>query len=593
MIHLRRILCPRPFGFALGLALLAAAMPGALASTAVLREPVEEGVTAALQGGRAIFLEVRPPNRREARNFYTRYLANPADANRYRDRLAAAIPYGQLNARTQRRALEALFPQDYVDEAGWWHFVSVEGEEGVESWWAIAEWLTGRGTAYREIMALPENEGLDATLRKGQRLLVPKELLIEEMRRPSPHRAPPIVPADPPPAPVAADAPPPTMVNGELEYGQDGQGPYAAYRLKRGEALYSSVVVRFTDFRDNRDILNACGIIAKRSGIADVHDIDAGHRIIIPREMLSARYQPRDSVERQAYEDSLREARRLQDQRVRTRNLEGVVVVLDPGHGGRDHGASQPQLGLYEDELNYDIACRIKRLLETRTQARVYMTVFDPVQKYEPTNRTRFTHDTHEVLLTTPPYDNTDARVSANLRWYLANSIFRRERARGVDERKIIFASIHCDALFNSKMRGAMVYIPGAAYRRDQEQPMGAVYAQFQEAREQLMVRTTSAERQRDEALSRNFAETFLDSLRTHRPPIKVHDTGDPIRNVIRQSGGRAYVPAVLRNNMIPTKVLIEAANMTNPTDCERLADPRWREWFAEAFVRALEAHFN
>jgi N-acetylmuramoyl-L-alanine amidase len=79
----------------------------------------------------------------------------------------------------------------------------------------------------------------------------------------------------------------------------------------------------------------------------------------------------------------------------------------------------------------------------------------------------------------------------------------------------------------------------------------------------------------------------------TNDPPLKVHDAGDPIRNVIRQSGGRAYVPAVLRNAQVPTKVLIEVANMTNPADQKHLANPEWRQWFAEAFVNALRDNFN
>jgi N-acetylmuramoyl-L-alanine amidase len=53
------------------------------------------------------------------------------------------------------------------------------------------------------------------------------------------------------------------------------------------------------------------------------------------------------------------------------------------------------------------------------------------------------------------------------------------------------------------------------------------------------------------------------------------------------------YVPAVLRNTAVPTKILIEMANMNNPTDCSRLADPEWRETFAEAYVDALKAYFG
>jgi N-acetylmuramoyl-L-alanine amidase len=37
----------------------------------------------------------------------------------------------------------------------------------------------------------------------------------------------------------------------------------------------------------------------------------------------------------------------------------------------------------------------------------------------------------------------------------------------------------------------------------------------------------------------------------------------------------------------------VEAANLTNQADRERLADPNWRQNFAEAYVDALKTHFG
>jgi N-acetylmuramoyl-L-alanine amidase len=220
------------------------------------------------------------------------------------------------------------------------------------------------------------------------------------------------------------------------------------------------------------------------------------------------------------------------------------------------------------------------------------LTIQDPNQQYKPSNVTCFSHDTDEVILTSPVYPNEDAHVSANLRWYLANEIYRKELKNGTPSDKVIFASLHCDALYTPQLRGAMVYVPGAQYRRDSEQPGGAIYANYSEVKQQPVVKTTYAQRVEDEALSRNFAQTLLNCLQANDPPIKVHDAGDPIRNVIRQSGGRAYVPAVLRNAVIPTKVLVETANLTNTVDCQRVADPQWRQGFANSFVVALRKHF-
>ena len=175
---------------------------------------------------------------------------------------------------------------------------------------------------------------------------------------------------------------------GLLEYHGDIKDGYAVYKLQSGESLYSAVVVRFTDYGDNESILAACAHIAKQSGIENVHCIPAGQRIVIPMEMLSGRFQPQGSEQRIAYEAIREEEQRLTKERVHSKDLEGIIVILDPGHGGRDHGAAVENLGLYEDEINYDIVCRIKTLLEKQTSARIHITTHDPKQKYTVTDST-------------------------------------------------------------------------------------------------------------------------------------------------------------------------------------------------------------
>jgi len=550
----------------------------------VVRQEIEPGVFASVRNGEMLILECRMPTGDSAiKGLLDQYLADTNEWTLYRSASSVAIRFERLNPRAQRKFLEALFPDDYVDEAGWWHAIAFEGEYA-ENFEAMAQWFTGQAANAGAIRQAPQNRNVAPRPNRGQRILIPAQLLNEVMRVPTP-RPPPLVAKEEPLLPTPA--------YGELTYAQDREGNYAVYRLKRGEALYSSVVVRFTDIRENADIHDAIRIVAARSGLGDPNRVREGQRIFIPTEMLADRYQPEGSERRQNYEAVRQEARALQQTRVRSKDLDGVVIVLDPGHGGRDKGASHPESGLYEDALNYDIVSRIKRILETTTQARVYVTLLDPDQGYEPQDRSRFSPDTQKILLTTPNYPNHDARISANLRWYLVNRIYREELKKGTDKNKMLFASIHCDALFNEKLRGAMVYVPGAEYRRDREHPNGMIYATYAEVREQGAVTTTAAMRRQDEAMSRNFAEVLLENLRHHNPPIYVHSTGDPIRNVIRQSGGVAYVPAVIRNTLIPTKVLVECANLTNPTDRKNLADPHWRQAFAEAFVEAVKDHFG
>ncbi len=538
-----------------------------------------------MRNGRSLFLECHPPHGKAAEIFLTRYLAQPTDWKVYAGKGAVAIRFEALKPEVQRELLLAVFKYDYVDETGWVHEVRfAHGGRSQETLWNLCEWLTGNGFNQSKVKAA--NSLPDVSVKPGQRILVPNALLREVMRKPTPERNPETLPTQ------VERAKPST---GLLSYGQDAEGPYALYRLERGEAsLYTPVVVRFTDYREHSDILAACEKIQRRSGIRDVREMKPGQAIKIPLDMLSARVLPADHPHRQAYEASLIEAARLRAQPARARNLEGVVVILDPGHGGKDPGADAFDLGyqLYEDELCYDLACRIKRLLEQETAAKVCMIVRDRSQGFAPVGTRKFHHDEDEEVLTTPPYPCLRPNYSAHLRWYLANALYRQALQSGIDKRKVIFTSIHCDALFDGTLRGTMIYIPGAQYRNENEQPKPeSFYAGFAEARDHLQVRSTPAQRREDEALSRNFSEVLLEELGKKR--VRRHKESAPIRNVIRQSNGEYYVPAVLRNTEIPTKILLEAANMTNRVDGSRLADPDWRQLFAEAYVNALKSHFG
>lgn len=550
-----------------------------------VREPVDEYATASFRNGRVLFLECRPPSGDAAKGFLTRYLDESANWQTYAGKGAIAIPFAQLNPATRRKVLLSIFRADFVNEQGWHHTV-LQGGRDQETLWTLAEWLTGKGTNHEAIAKL--NSLPAGNLQTGQKILFPMNLLIEVMREPTE-------------TPLVEDLQQAASEPSELDlsqaaqdltYKRRGSKQYAVYRLKPGEALYTAVVVRFTDFRENVYILPACDTIQEESRIKDVHDMKPGTEIYIPVDMLSDRFKPESSRERKEYEATIAEANRLRGQ-VTSKDLDGVVVILDSGHGGKDWGTStvNESFSLYEDEINYDIMCRVKRILETQTRAKVYVTMLDPDQGYEPQDVEWFAQDEDEIVLSSPNYWNGNSTTSANLRWYVANSIYRKETKAGVDPRKVIFTSFHCDALFNEKLRGAMVYLPGAAWRRDRESFSPATYGKYAEYKEQPEARSTAEERRRDEALSRNFAVTLLDEL--GKAQIKRHSVGDPIRRVIRQDGGKEYVVAVLRNTMVPTKVLIECANLTNPTDCKWVSQPWWRQRFAEAYVEALKAHYR
>jgi len=563
------------------LSALACALAPDVRADEVIRRPLESGVYAMGKDGLVFGLEVIAAQGGATQRVLAKYLAIESEWGAYRGRTGTFVPISRLKAEHQRRVLLAVFERDAVTAEGWYHQTAF----GSETLWAVCALITGNGANHTQILADPYNGSLPATLPRGTTVLIPAKFLDKTMRQVTPDRV---------PAPSLFQEPAPDLasLDGALRYGKDGEGGYASYILKRGESLYTSVVARFTDFHENADILKACELVAARSRIRDVTDIDAGHEIRIPIDMLSSRYQPKGTAERDEFDKVMAEAQRFKSNPIRSQGLAGVVVILDPGHGGNDPGTQYSRGGLHEDEINYDIACRIKALLERETSARVHMTMIDRSSGFTASNSGTFANDNDEELLTTPRHKNSNgATVSANLRWMLVNSIYATELKRGTDPNKVVFTSVHTDNLYNEKMRGAMVYIPGAQYRSQQEGPRDAIYASYQEGKTHNRFISTAGERRRDEALSRNLADMVISELQ--RKQIKCHDQGDPIRTKVQKTRTKAYVPAVIRNTKVPTKILIETANLNNATDRGRLSDPSWRQAFAEAYVDALKRYYG
>jgi N-acetylmuramoyl-L-alanine amidase len=397
----------------------------------------------------------------------------------------------------------------------------------------------------------------------------------------------------PPPAggEAAPPAPPPSrrpVAQGanELTYGKDAQGPYALYRLKRGEALYSAVVVRFTGRVDVQEVNDLTGRVAERSGIRDVTRMPVGSKVRIPLDLLLAEYLPRDDSRRQEWERHQAEVERYTNPAPRTRNLEGVAVILDAGHGGRDIGAAHN--GVWEHDYVYDVLCRVKSILETRTRARVIPTIRDRRDGYKVQESTKLKRNQSEVLLTDPPFPLSGTVPSVNLRWYLSNSWYRKLVREGTDPSKVVFTSFHADARHPS-MAGAMVYVPGAEFRAGRYGSQREVYARYREAREEPYVSFTRTERERSEGLSRQFADDLMESFGDGG--VSVHPYQPVRERIIRR--GRAWVPAVLRCNEVPVEVLIEISNLSNPQDSRSLADPVYRQKVAESYVDALGRYFD
>ncbi len=498
-----------------------------------------------------------------------------AESNGGRRELLAGVryrvPIDLLSPEMRLRALRALFPEDQVAEDGWQHRVRGVGPLGRESLWHVASWFTGKGENFRAIREL--NELADDELLRGTTVEVPAELLLPALR----------------------SALPKGDGGFHLDYGRDALGDFAIYRLRPGEALYSGVVVRFTGRIHAQDVNALAADLAKRNGIPDVTDIPVGYRVKIPLDLLQPEFLPPGNPRRVAYETELRESEKFTNP-IRAQGLEGITVILDPGHGGKDAGASMG--GVWESLYVYDIVMRTKRRLETRTAAHVVVTTRDGKEfKIQDADVLPFSRG--HAVLTSPPYPIVDPVFGVHLRWYLANSIFRSitlgspnaksaAKTKRDDEDKVVFLSVHADSLHPS-LRGAMAYIPAASLGADSYGKSGAAYAAFREVQESPYVRLPRDWRTMSEGLSRQLADRVIGAIAARKLPVHPFK---PVREkVIREQ--REWVPAVLRYNAVPAKMLLEVCNLGNDEDRRLIQTRAYREEIATAIVQGLLDYYS
>lgn len=504
----------------------------------------------------------------EARRLPKRFLLRKTEA--------PWLYFEDLSADGKKWALRAAFPDDVWGKDEVKHFVR---HAELESVWLMASHFTGHGQNYDRLEALnPKNP---EKLVAGDLWRIPRELLSKDLGGQG------LAPDRSQPEDGLDDEARVKAYRALLSFDQDKEGKFAAYRLRRGEALWSSVVMRYTDRVDGREVNRAAELIAKRSGIADVRSIQPGTTIRIPVDLLSDPFQLEGS-------QALKEEQEIREEVRRTPKLEagpklgGVRIVLDAGHGGRDKGAMAN--GLWESDFVYDIAMRTKRILEQDTEASVSSTILYPRLGFKTREDIKRPSDVAQIL-TTPPFPidgESPTAVSVNLRWVLANDQFAEFVKKKGDPKKTLFLSFHADSL-HPTARGTMIYVPGAASVPSTYGLAGSRAVRVKEMKASGRVSFSAREKVQGEARSRVFSELLLRELQKAKLPVHGNRA---IRNVIHRDG-KNFVPAAIRHNTAATKVLIEVANLTNEADVENLMDPAFREGYAEAVVRAVRAYYK
>ena len=370
----------RSFGLSLLIVFLAASSSQAYSHA---KKTIEPGLYAEMEGGKKIYLTACATTELDVTDWAARVLANPEKYSKFKHGKCLKVPLAELTEEYQLEVMRGLFKRDSYDQAGWNHKITYTSSRrrGGETLWNISEWFTGDPRNYKDIQ---KHNWMSRRTRlyKNTKIKIPLRLLKPAFRNPILFEI---------AARRAAEGPSAESrrLNGDLTLKTDARGPYASYKVKKGDTIYSNVVMRFTDRVLARDVMDAAKNICRRSGIRDPGKLHPGDEIKIPLDLLSLMYLPPDDPRRQEYERIRREAAKYSNP-VRTAELKGITVILDPGHGGHDPGALGKNR-IYEDEVVYDIMCRIKRLLESTTMAEAIPMMVDKSQQYEPRDVSSFT----------------------------------------------------------------------------------------------------------------------------------------------------------------------------------------------------------
>ncbi len=565
----------------LALGMLLAVAGGTAPAYAKDAREIDEGVTARLEGGRRIVVDVLPERGEGYLALATRMCGTKSAAGALREAnggrrllvgVPVRVPWNLLRKEYRFLALRTLFPRDRPDPRGWIHHSAGATLPVVDvGLWQIALWFTGSGENWTAIAAA--NDLTEPIPPRDRPIVIPNELLRPLFRYQE------------------------TGADGLLTYAEDDEGPVAIYRLRRGEALYSAVVLRFTDAIEgngNGVVRSAVEMISERSGIRNVRDIPVGFPVKIPLDLLATRFLPHNHPRRVLAAIGRSEMATIELPR-QPKTLDGVHVLLDSGHGGEDPGAMLH--GAWESDYTYDVACRVRRLLERETGATVHLIVHDTESGCRISDKESLVRNRKEVITSTPPF-RIDSRsrttAAVHMRWMVANRLFDRlTRREKVPPEKLVFLSLHADSLHRS-VRGAMVYVPGARYRRASFSVRKRTFGRYEEYPPQG-VRFTRRERLRDEKISTRLGEQILEGFRRQKllvhkdRPLRTHI----VRKLRRRRPPSRFVPVVLAANKVPAKALVELVNLNNRQDARTLRDPRARERMARAIVDSLKAFYS
>jgi N-acetylmuramoyl-L-alanine amidase len=489
----------------------------------------------------------------------------------YRNRYIT-FPFKVINNVIRSSALKAIFFNDKADGDSWKHQVTY----GWETTTLIAGLFTKKGIKSRHLVRYNKMRKKGNILKIGDVIKIPWKWISPELalRR------------------VAVKPP--------LKLKQEASGKFFAhYRMKPGETLYSSVVIRFTGRLLNDEVNQVAKKILKLNNIPDAKLIQNRQNIKIPLEWLSEEYLGNQtnnefSSKKAATSGKTKKTKtkknktRIVAKKTKT-NVHKIHVILDSGHGGGDPGTSGGSRKnkdlIFEDEVVYDVSKRMSELLK-KEGVIVHPTLSDPNQR-KPVRFLSNRHDKDEQLLVTPRYSSRNSRVGVNMRVYLVNHIYKKLRKQKVPPENIIFISLHGDSL-HSSLSGVMVYYPDRRLRRGSFRLKSKIYRRIKEYNSKLTFQ--AKDNRYSEKLSKSFGKIIIDEFR--KTKLRTHRVSSAVRGYLYRKGKKT-LPAVLRYSKVPTSVLVEIANLNNRRDRQDLLKSITRQRIAKAISNSIYTHFG
>ncbi|MGY8700989.1 MAG: hypothetical protein ACKVJ3_07495, partial [bacterium] len=283
----------------------------------------------------------------------------------YRNRYIT-FPFKVINNVIRSSALKAVFFKDKADGDYWKHRVTY----GWETTTLIAGLFTKKGIKSGHLVRYNKMRKKGNILKKGDVIKIPWKWISPELalRR------------------VAVKPP--------LKLKQEASGKFFAhYRMKPGETLYSSVVIRFTGRLLNDEVNQVANKILKLNNIPDAKLIQNRQNIKIPLEWLSEEYLGNQTNEEFSAKKAAASSKTTKTKNKKSKTAKTVItkkkvkksktrivakktktnvhkihVILDSGHGGGDPGTSGGSRKnkdlIYEDEVVYDVSKRMSEILK-------------------------------------------------------------------------------------------------------------------------------------------------------------------------------------------------------------------------------------